>query len=1526
MTESQQFIETLTQEYIENHIRKQERDELIAENNIEKRDIKGYHGRELLELLQNADDAYQKSINLGKKPECDLIVEIKYINNVLTVANTGTFFDKDGMKAIVQGNNSPKKGKYIGNKGTGFRSILNWAHDVKIYSGDFAVEFSKEIATEFLNQIKHEPQIEKQIKKDSNLYIPMLAVPKNIEHTLPKEYTTIQIKVNQGKQNDDYSVEKQLNGIDLRILLFLPNVSKISIETDSISILYERHIRKERQKKVVYLRKYVNNIVEIEEQFALFEKTIHKKIMEDDVWKDIQLAIGVPYQTLSGTNHVYSYFPLLETDSPFNCVLHATYVLGDHRNNINTTDVNKKIIQEQLSFLLEVARQYVKEGDFKKAYQILIPSNYTTRDWHFTSAYSKFNLEEYYIDLLRYEKLFQTVNEKVISINDNPKYIDGPFPKVFSKEPFEKLLKWSDDANLSQLIRLISRRVSVDLSFTENELCECINLSSEIWTVPQQVDVFIWWRNTGYQNSLPHLLKTQQNNWIRFNDECYFLEGDFDSVELPKWVRVPAIREDYQKSLLIKSRKDVPGIITLQKDPDTGQKRSIARTISQNNVFPNVNFKYRDRSNIIPAINSSVNTYKKSILFVKWLWKYYRTSAEEQLAIDYTRISLKFPSNKGKIVDSHSLYFGKEYGNFLSEYIFGNTYSEIPAPITFSIKKDDEVEFQEFLRSFGVKDFPKIEITNIPDISLDYDMTIKQQICTSGVDSSYVKNLKYKLPYINDLKNLLNILPFDKIIKWLIDDVDLASQLAFPYCSSKAVITFRSDYRFNERRYTGKVPNYILWLFNEMPWVVIGGKRYAPKQILKGYDSKNNQKFETVIPVMTVQIIEELAKKLNVLYDQVVIAIDKLAFAEKITDLSSDAFYGLMLTLQESSNPQNMEMSRAIYRIVEQPAFNKIFEQSINKDIFLKQKKGKLLVKYQGKIQFYPASESFLPSTKIIDKKNFPIVEKGQRTNNSNFIKLFGCKEYDIDASVIKGSEVISSINGQFQNYFSIFQKYARAYGERNENIEKIASRLKIVLVDKIDVLENNIRVTISENYSLIKDSTSTWFLVCKDNHLNINSLSEQIESIYANIANTSGFDAGKVGELFRAESKELREFLIKKEFGSLEVIDDKVYKNAIRQNFIETIKAINPSIDLGDLQIDFNDFNDWTNCTKIIELLSKLSIDIDDLEKAGFVYTINLKDYYAHSLEAFVRKEFEHFKDVEYCKALADKKLQNNFIDTIDAFEAYPRNVDIINSVSYNYEKDMIAEFGEWRNFNYDKSAKKEYDLNYEKMNPDRLYEDIIANDKNVQRMFYFGLGDEFNDWIKGQQAAESSANTANQKDKYFQFRNVVPKKIDVSYSNGKNDDSEVHKFSKHKGIYTLTMSTKKEANLKEIGNCGELLIYNLLCKQFGTDNVFPRSEAYVDLGIIKPGQAVSGDYDISYKDQTGDEIFVEVKTGHENIFFMTPGELQFAKRHPDSYRVYFVSDIKSEFPKYIVLPCKFWEDTHYRISEIVEKIEITF
>ena len=238
--EGQVFVDKLRKEYIEKHTKEGELENLIVENNIESRDVKGYHGREILELLQNADDAYQKSIDIGEKPDSELVVTIKYIENVLTVTNTGTCFDKEGIKAIVQGNHSPKTGKYIGNKGTGFRSILNWAKSVRIFSGDYNVEFSKKIALEEFEKIKDLPQIQKQLSKRANLYLSMLALPTNIKSHVKNNNTTIEVEIDSDKLNDDYSVTKQIDNIDLRILLFLPNISTIEIITENNHVIYKR--------------------------------------------------------------------------------------------------------------------------------------------------------------------------------------------------------------------------------------------------------------------------------------------------------------------------------------------------------------------------------------------------------------------------------------------------------------------------------------------------------------------------------------------------------------------------------------------------------------------------------------------------------------------------------------------------------------------------------------------------------------------------------------------------------------------------------------------------------------------------------------------------------------------------------------------------------------------------------------------------------------------------------------------------------------------------------------------------------------------------------------------------------------------------------------------------------------------------------------------------------------------------------------------------------------------------------------
>jgi hypothetical protein len=105
----------------------------------------------------------------------------------------------------------------------------------------------------------------------------------------------------------------------------------------------------------------------------------------------------------------------------------------------------------------------------------------------------------------------------------------------------------------------------------------------------------------------------------------------------------------------------------------------------------------------------------------------------------------------------------------------------------------------------------------------------------------------------------------------------------------------------------------------------------------------------------------------------------------------------------------------------------------------------------------------------------------------------------------------------------------------------------------------------------------------------------------------------------------------------------------------------------------------------------------------------------------------------------------------------------------------------------------------------------------------------------------------------------------------------------------------------------------------------VEPSSEAFVQMGIKTAGQTTSGCYDMSYKD--GDKtIYVEVKTGEGNRIYLSPGELAFAREHADCYRVYYVTGLNTDNPRFSVLADRFWEDDRYTMREIIESIEVTF
>ena len=134
------FIQEYTESSLQNKLEK-----ACSEEFELKRD---YNGRQILELLQNVDDACDGV--MGQDSE-NIIVKFSFKNNILEVGNTGTTFSAETIERLCLGRASEKSFNKIGNKGTGFRSLLNDADWIEVHSGEFAIRFSEKFAQKVLN-------------------------------------------------------------------------------------------------------------------------------------------------------------------------------------------------------------------------------------------------------------------------------------------------------------------------------------------------------------------------------------------------------------------------------------------------------------------------------------------------------------------------------------------------------------------------------------------------------------------------------------------------------------------------------------------------------------------------------------------------------------------------------------------------------------------------------------------------------------------------------------------------------------------------------------------------------------------------------------------------------------------------------------------------------------------------------------------------------------------------------------------------------------------------------------------------------------------------------------------------------------------------------------------------------------------------------------------------------------------------------------------------------------------------------
>lgn len=223
--------------------------------NMEKYISESYTGRSLIELLQNADDAGASKFE---------IVEIS--SKVYGVANNGREFCENDLVSLCRSGTSTKKRKTntIGYRGIGFKSVVNYAKAVHLYSGHIATTFSRQLTKNLLPEANTVPLIRIPHKFCGNAY------DNSINDLLRDRYSTV-------FETEGDCLLDEISMFDTSCMLFLRNIREIHFNLSS--------------KKITYMVKYTNLSSLCDEiEFLGTQNNDRWIVCSDELKSDVKLA------------------------------------------------------------------------------------------------------------------------------------------------------------------------------------------------------------------------------------------------------------------------------------------------------------------------------------------------------------------------------------------------------------------------------------------------------------------------------------------------------------------------------------------------------------------------------------------------------------------------------------------------------------------------------------------------------------------------------------------------------------------------------------------------------------------------------------------------------------------------------------------------------------------------------------------------------------------------------------------------------------------------------------------------------------------------------------------------------------------------------------------------------------------------------------------------------------------------------------------------------------------------------------
>lgn len=983
-------------------------DEMVSAYNREVTYTNDYHGRELLELLQNADDEGAGASRSQK-------VTIVLIPEGLCFANTGRPFSAAGVKSLMISDNSPKKysrARYIGNRGLGFRSVLSWTDCPLILSGNLSICFDKTRVGDWLEKLAAKSErvrlkIEEISSHSQIVPVPMLAAPSVLSDSRrgrtfsPKSpsfsrvwaiarnlrsqgyHTVIGLPFTSVSAFED--AQAQLDNLGREVVLFLRNIKELIIRRDGAKRVWTANGYDTRVEISSTDKQDPKQTWDIRTRKGVIPDEFLKAEQKDTPEFEIRLAVPAKGNNVPGV--LFSHFPTL-IRFPFPLIAHASIELTNNRQYLVDSRANAYLLSELAEFMVEIAEHAAAEHNGDGG---IVSDPNPWRPLSLVAPRGDIDLVAQKLGF-RDALIAAAKRRDLIPVRDGRRLKPGearrlPFPVAgwLPDTAFEDVTAATDDPALTRMVDALGPPL-----IGEGELRRRLDLASPGLSTPARANVISGLIKAGAMpQPPPSLLVDDKNEFIAAGTVIHVPPVDGATFDLPDWMPLRLLHGE-----LVSELRECFGNITPQ-ELITRLKGFSLRAYSLATLATAINA----RVNAITAAQPDKEAYYR-LSGLRALFRLYSQTRENEIPKRPEELRVRIFNRPGGFAHADTLYFGADYpGAELTEYLYGPLFPEKIAAAPEALELDAQPDkIKSFLVWLGVASKPRLQKIGGFLVDGEFKKHVVDQITYPASFGEYTFDNADDLPDVNitnvssldGLKEIIDSADPHAIVAWLALDKRFESWRVNK--DRDAMLSFRPYRAQLDRRLERQpLPSYVLWLLQHRPWLTTSdGSKRTPVTCTLAPNLPDEVK--AVLPRPAINESDVRFKTLRVDRTAVRHALERVGVNATLDDLSWDDFYSLLLRLPET-DPDGKH-ARAVYRAL---AARGGVDQSLTgpaREKFMRE--GRLWARRRDSTGYYPvadgvyyADDSTVPQ---VITRAMCLLELDRRKGAQKVHRLFGAK------------------------------------------------------------------------------------------------------------------------------------------------------------------------------------------------------------------------------------------------------------------------------------------------------------------------------------------------------------------------------------------------------------------------------------------------------------------------------------------------------------------------------------------------------